>query len=446
MDSVSDTTDSNPDAKAGTPANCKKAIPSKTFLIHPFYGDLRRADSVRMIQNTEPVFFKETNPLFIHLTVTMKCSARCKGCINGSVTLAKSKNHGYADAVPQRDAAAILNLIEKDHAKDVAVCFYGGEPLLLPRTIEETITLILNGKPDDCRVRLMIYTNGMHIKNAVEHDRLFADAVWLYSISIDGGKTQHETVRLGTSFERIVENLEYLKRQSNVPQRLMWTTLREGQSLRDAFDAFVGLKEQSLVDHFFWHFVEVDEPFEDLKRFAACYEADLRFVLETYLDQLRRNNQLLSLLHINELVLYLLCGKERNSTACGVELSRNYDIVSGTVQTCADLPAEYTLGTIHSDGSLNINDRDLTHLVGYKDDLGCYACGIHAYCGGRCPVQALTCNQVRVRQYCQLMRLHVAVTKDYIPQIKNALEAAGLSLQDVYDRSAFYVQFTDVTP
>jgi sulfatase maturation enzyme AslB (radical SAM superfamily) len=104
------------------------------------------------------------------------------------------------------------------------------------------------------------------------------------------------------------------------------------------------------------------------------------------------------------------------------------------------------LGVINIDGSFCIKDRDLSHLIGYKEVLGCNKCGIHSYCSGRCPVQALTGNQIRVKQYCQLMRLHVAVVLDFIKEIKILLDDKGISLQDIYNRSAFYTQFTDVTP
>ena len=49
-------------------------------------------------------------------------------------------------------------------------------------------------------------------------------------------------------------------------------------------------------------------------------------------------------------------------------------------------------------------------------------------------------------QYCILMRLHVAVVGEYMPEIERLLDEHGVSLQDVYDRSARFAQFTDVTP
>jgi len=155
---------------------------------------------------------------------------------------------------------------------------------------------------------------------------------------------------------------------------------------------------------------------------------------------------LLPITHINELVLYLLSGKKRKSTACGVELARNFDIVDGMIHLCADLPPQYAIGNIDADGFPHITPQDLSWLTNYKNDLDCSKCGVHSYCGGRCSVQAITGSFDRLLQYCQLMRLHVAIVDQYLDEITAALKNHNMTLQYIYDRSAFYVQFTDGTP
>ncbi len=93
-----------------------------------------------------------------------------------------------------------------------------------------------------------------------------------------------------------------------------------------------------------------------------------------------------------------------------------------------------------------MQDADLSQLTSYKEKLGCFSCGVHPYCGGRCPVQGLTAGSQRLSEYCRLMRLHVAVVADYAPAIKSLLEEKHYSLQRVYDECVFVNQFTDVTP
>jgi radical SAM protein with 4Fe4S-binding SPASM domain len=225
----------------------------------------------------------------------------------------------------------------------------------------------------------------------------------------------------------------------------MWSTLREEQSLLDCFNEFIILHDKGLVDQFFWHWVETINPFVNLARYAGQYEKELRQIMNVYVGALQTGS-LLPITHINDLILYLLSGKKRSSTACGVELARNYDIVDGRIHSCADLPLQYSIGTIAEDGTPEIMQQDLTWLTNYKHDLGCRKCGIHRYCGGRCPVQAITGSMERLAQYCQLMRLHVSIVNEYLDKIAAALERHTITAQDIYDRSAFYVQFTDGTP
>jgi radical SAM protein with 4Fe4S-binding SPASM domain len=225
----------------------------------------------------------------------------------------------------------------------------------------------------------------------------------------------------------------------------MWSTLREEQSLADCYEEFLNLYKQGDVDLFFWHWVETDSPYSDLAAYMTQYERDLRQIMDDYVNWLARG-EVMPIIHINELILYLLTGKQRGTSACAVEMARNFDIMGGKVHPCADLPPEYAIGSISDDGEPSVEVADLSMLIEYKDDLGCYRCGIHAYCGGRCPVQAITGSKLRMEQYCRLMRLHVGIVQEYLPDIINHVERNDLDLQDIYDQSAHYAQFTDVTP
>jgi radical SAM protein with 4Fe4S-binding SPASM domain len=320
---------------------------------------------------------------------------------------------------------------------------YGGEPLLASDKMQ---TLIENIDKADLpnNVRYMLYTNGELLEKATRAHPEMMRSIWLYSVSIDGTRLQHERIRRGTNLARIHSGLAAIKniRQGQV---LMWSTLREDQSLDDCFNEFTYLHDRGLVDQFFWHWVESGDPFVALSKYAADYEKDLRHIMDIYVAKLNAGI-LLPITHINELVLYLLAGKKRKSTACGVELARNYDILDGRIHSCADLPAQYAIGTIAADGTPSITEQDLSWLTNYKNDLGCKKCGVHAYCGGRCPVQAVTGSIERLRQYCQLMRLHVGTVNDYMDEITSALESQAITPQYIYDHSAFYVQFTDGTP
>jgi uncharacterized protein len=414
---------------------------------HDRLGDLSNHNAFIM-RGRDKVKFKytETFPLYIHLSITGRCQARCQGCINIAFNTAANgsrNNTLFQETDPVRDARCIVNLIKKNTNEAATICLYGGEPLLASDKMQALIENIEQADLPNI-VRYMLYTNGELLEKSSRSYPEMMRSIWLYSVSIDGTRSQHERIRRGTSLARIHAGLSAIKniRQGQV---LMWSTLREDQSLLDCFDEFSYLHERGLVDQFFWHWVESNAPFEALSQYAARYEKDLQHIMDRYIVKLNEGI-LLPITHINELVLYLLAGKKRKSTACGVELARNYDIVDGKIHSCADLPEQYSIGTIAADGTPNISSQDLSWLTHYKIDLQCKKCGVHGYCGGRCPVQAVTGSIERLRQYCQLMRLHVSIVYDYLDEIASALESHSITPQDIYDHSAFYVQFTDGTP
>ncbi len=391
--------------------------------------------------------YREQRPLMLHLTVTGRCYARCVGCVNAAVTLGtETDRNGLVTAPemdPPRDAQAVLHLAAQFPEQEVVLCFYGGEPLLAAHRIVQVMELLQATSLRE-RLKFMLITNGELLASALAAHPELGSHLWLTAVSIDGREAQHDRVRRGTHLRNIHASLEAY-RQRRRGQVLMWSTLREGQSLWDCFLEFQEIRHQGWAEHLFWHWAESPRPFHHLPRYLQGYERDLRAILEAYTIGLAHGD-LLSVVHINELVLYLLTGKVRGSSACGVELATNYDLAGGRVYPCADLPPELAMGDIAPDGTLTLEEQDLGHLVAYKDPLGCYKCGVHPYCGGRCPVQAATGAFSLLSQYCALMRLHVAVVQEYLPEIARLLTQQHISLQTLYDRSACLAQFTDVTP
>ncbi|MBI5559538.1 MAG: 4Fe-4S cluster-binding domain-containing protein [Deltaproteobacteria bacterium] len=416
-------------------------------LIHDRFGNLGRLDAVLINQNGAHLQYAEFDPTSIHLTVTGRCYARCQGCINATITSpchsSRAEFTPVADTNPKRDAAAIVNLLGEHPDKEGVICFYGGEPLLAPQAIMEVMAGIDAGftaRP----VKYMLYTNGDLLEATGAGYPDLINRLWLVSVSIDGQRDQHERIRIGTSLDRIHKGLTSINPLCPGAV-LMWSTLREEQSLADCFKEFMILYEQGVADQFFWHWVETGEPFADVAGYAARYERELSMIMDVYVDHLRQGI-ILPLVHVNELILFVLAGVSRNSSGCGVELAENYDLIDGKIHSCADLPPELAIGSIDEHGNIHFTPHDLLALVSYKDKLGCYHCGVHSYCGGRCPVQAHAGSPLRLTQYCQLMRLHVGIVLERLDEISALIKQHELTAQQIYDSSAIYAQFTDVTP
>lgn len=416
---------------------------------YPGFDDLSRYGEVR-INNKRPLSKEILEPdtdIMIHLTVTGRCYARCKGCVNSAITMGSDDPRNTIitsqEAEPERDAFIIKELANRHSGQTITVCFYGGEPFLVPDKMEKTWKILRDSYEPD-RFRFMVYTNGELLIDTLATYPEFMKDIWLYSVSIDGDEEQHNRVRQGTRLSKIKDNLRKLASfyKGNI---LHWSTLREEQSLLNCFEEFMRLFDEGLVNHFFWHWAEEREPFRDFPYFVRQYGRDLESVMDIYVQKISAG-ELLPIAHINELILFLLTSHERGHTACGVELAKNYDIVSGKVYSCADLPSSRAIGGLDEHRRLHVDEHDLNSLVEYKEWLGCHECGVHFYCGGRCPVQVLAGSKERTYQYCQLMRLHVGIVQERISDIFEAIKRNGMTLQEVFDRSGFLAKYTDVVP
>lgn len=376
---------------------------------------------------------QEDQGLIINLFITSKCNARCQECINQTITNNSNLDLKELEVKPERDVETIKKILEQHNNLPATIGFYGGEPLLEPHRFLPIIEELKNAGYDS-RIKYMIYTNGEMLAQFFKDYPDVAKNIWLYAVSIDGDESQHNRFRIGTDLKKIRENLKFMKNnyQGNI---LMWTTLREEQSLFNCFEEFLRLYNNGLVNHFFWHWLETREEFKDFHTYAAHYIADFKKIVDYYIHQLKKGI-LLPIAHLNELILYLITKKQRNHTACGAELSTNYDLVGGKVLACIDLPFEH--------GQKLKKEPD--GLLSLKNNLGCYQCKIHFYCGGRCPVQVLYGTEMRTKQYCELLRKHIKVAEERLREIRNMLQENNITLQDIYNRSAFIVRYTDVTP
>lgn len=386
--------------------------------------------------------FKENDDIIVNLTVTTRCYARCKGCINSCLTFRQESGKPEdLDCDPERDVPLIRKIAGQHPAKNITVCFYGGEPFLAAEKMD-SVRSLLDSSDINGRIRYMVYTTGELITEAIERFPELVRSMWLYSVSIDGQSVQHESVRPGTNLGQTMNSLQQLRRDysGNI---LAWSTLREEQSLLDCFRQFISMHRHGLADHFFWHWADTAEPFNNLKTYAQKYEEELEEIMTQYASWIS-DGEIMPITHISELVLYYLEGKRRGHTACGVELACNYDVLGGQVHACADLPASF--GAFATGGSVEISPAKLSSLVRYKDKLGCDRCSAHWYCGGRCPVQAVAGSAERTAQICKLMHLHINTVKRHLPYIRKMMEKHHISHQVFYDKSACMARYTDVVP
>jgi len=384
-------------------------------------------------------------PNIFHLVVTAKCQGKCKGCINTLSGKDRLNLISEWEINPDQAVKILLELkstLHIENGRPLYIAFYGGEPLL---EIEKIIQIIDKLK-EHGNFKYILYTNGLLLRNLLKFANFLNDFL-LINISIDGRKEQHERVRPGLKYEIILSNLAVFKEKAKIPV-IMWSTLREEQNFLDCIFAFLENYEKGLIDYFFWHFLESSEDFKNFKAFYKSYEDGLKFLLGKYLENLK-NGKVLPFLPLNELIFIKLTDQKREGTACQVELLKNFDVVGDKVVPCIDMPEDFYFAKNNGNGGLSFKERSeiegfLKNLIKYKEELGCFSCEAHFYCGGRCPVQAISSFE-RTKGYCELTRLFVRQTEFFFEEIKTLL-LKRISLEEFYWRFVFPVYFTDVVP
>jgi len=385
-------------------------------------------------------------PIIFHLTVTGRCNARCEGCLNSLMYGERARFAKTWEEAPEASIKALDWLIQSTNGDSIFVAFYGGEPLLVferVRLIAERLRKTHNNK----KLGFILYTNGMLLNEALLKDNKFFEELDFLIVSIDGTKEQHNKFRKGTDLEKIEKNLEYLKSQCHT-KVIMWSTLREGMSLRDCVDEFFYLYQRGLVDFFFWHLIDTDEPLKDFETFRHNYLKDLIFLLERFIEAMEER-KILPVLPLAELIYFLIKGIRRGQTGCGVEKLRNFDILAGKVLPCVDMGDGLVvvdfLNGKSADPDLSKLQNKLLEVISYKEWLGCEHCEAEFFCGGRCPV-LIKKSPHRSIQYCILTRDLVSLTKDSLPQIEKTLKSSGFSEDALYYPYGYLNLLTDVVP
>ena len=242
---------------------------------YPGFEDLSSLDAVRIKkkQTLPDENYEEDQTLIIHLTITGRCYARCKDCVNSAVTMGSDNPRDSIVtsqvAEPERDTTIIKELAAHHPNQIITVCFYGGEPFLETDIMAKAWKILKESDESD-KFRFMVYTNGELLAAALKlYPELMKD-MWLYSVSIDGDEKQHNRIREGTKLSKIRENLRELSTVYK-GQVLQWSTLREEQSLFNCFEEFIRLYQEGWVNHFFWHWAENRSPIADVDTYVKRY-------------------------------------------------------------------------------------------------------------------------------------------------------------------------------
>ena len=148
-------------------------------------------------------------------SVSNTCNLNCKYCY------ANGGNYKREDNImTQEDADAILKKVFKKYNKLQTIYFFGGEPLLNFKVIEYIVNKINEHYPNK-KFDYRVVTNGIFLDSKIIN--FFDKNNFKVYVSIDGPKNIHEHLRGINTFDKIMDNLELLKKAKNIKVELSCT-------------------------------------------------------------------------------------------------------------------------------------------------------------------------------------------------------------------------------
>ena len=247
------------------------------------------------------------------------------------------------------------------------IAFYGGEPLLNPKFIEEVMDEIP-------RARFVIQTNATLINSLKPDYWLRFDAALL---SIDGREEVTDYYRGRGIYKTVVKSAETLRRLGFKGDLIARMTISE---LSDVYLDVTHLASLNLFDHIHWQLDVVwSSRWRDFGGWCRnSYIPGLERLVELWLDEAGRG-RVLGIVPFISLLGYMIRGDEIERPPCGSGSSSLAISTDGTVLACPiAVDVNWArLGNIMRDSRLSLVGR-------VKIGEPCTHCSLLRYCGGRC--------------------------------------------------------------
>jgi putative peptide-modifying radical SAM enzyme len=354
------------------------------------------------------------------VTLTQDCNFACTYC--GS-----SENFDIEDVSPfprdvTYDIASLSKLAAED---DLALCFYGGEPLLKLDLIAQIIALLP-------RAKFVLQTNGSLLNELPTADLLkFATIL----ISIDGDAAATDANRGDGAYATAVANARDARDRGFTGDLIARMTVGDGSDIyRDVMHLLaIEHSGRRLFDHVHWQLnVQWDTPayasYKDFFTWRDAYNTGITRLAQEFVASLRAG-LVLGITPFLGVVWTTLTGQRFETVRCSSGWESFNVATNGDITACPIAPEFKSLGNIVKIRS----PREVMHKV--KVGEPCDTCDVLAECGGRC----LYCNETQwwmedgFREVCVTVKHFLKeVGETIVPAVREVIEAGTFALDDFH--------------
>jgi uncharacterized protein len=362
------------------------------------------------------------------LTLTQRCNLACTYC-GSSEELDIEDLVDPLDCKYQVDALDKLTTPLKDEQEPMAICFYGGEPLLQLRQIKKVLA-----QHEGKATKFVLQTNGTKLNRTPTKVVNRMDCIL---ISVDGGEKVTDTNRGAGTWRQAIDNGFLIRKNGFTGDLIARMTVSHvsGDIYQDVKDLF----DLGIFDHVHWQLdAQWSTPmyagYEDrggfLKWRDEVYNPSITKLATYFRDTLLNDKRLLGVAPFLPLLHTLITG-DKATLRCGSGRDAFNVRTGGGISACPIAPdsdLRYDLA--------HINDADFTpETVRDSIKIGgpCLTCEVKDVCGGRCLYANKTMwwGEEGFLSVCQTVKHLIQCMRVIQPDVESAIAQGIIELEDL---------------
>ncbi len=358
-----------------------------------------------------------------YVTLTNHCNLQCKYCYE------KCCNDIGTDLGPLEidysipstlnyDIDELRRFIEKD--QNPTVVFYGGEPLLQIRLLEEIMSKVHVNK-------FMMQTNGILLHQMNPEFLKNMDTIL---VSVDGDRDLTDHYRGKGVYDQVVSNLRELGKKEFSGEVIARMTVGKETRINEAVlhllsqeDLFDSVHWQ--LDALFWHNDYDKEQFS--KWMKTEYNPRLKNLIDSWITEMKDHGRVHRIYPLIGIMQSLL-QNESTRLRCGAGWTMFNIQTDGNITPCPVMAGmkDFYLGNIKQ-----TNPEDLASRPVHVSE-PCIDCSTYSICGGRCLYANTTklWGEEGFELVCDTVRVLIDALKHAVPTIQELMTRQRISLQD----------------
>jgi len=355
------------------------------------------------------------------VTLTQECNLSCTYC--GS-----SENDDIEDLSPHPNNIIydINHLSKLKEDPNLALCFYGGEPLLKIDLITKIIDIVPHAK-------FVLQTNATLLNKLPTKELLKMDTIL---VSVDGDADVTNSNRGKGSYEKAIANARDARDRGFTGDMIARMTVGDHSEIHRDVTHLLGVihGDKPLFDHVHWQLnVEFDTPaYNQYKDFFGWrdnnYNPGITLLINDFIDNLN-HGKILGIVPFQGILWSYLTGEKFKTVRCGSGWNSFNVTTSGDITACPIAPEFTPLDNIEKMQT----PKKLLHKI--VVDEPCKSCEVLSECGGRC----LYCNETQwwgeegLLEVCVTIKhLLKEIKERVLPVAKMHIDSGKFNLEDFH--------------